>query len=363
MSVTVTYKKQFLIGIFLLFIIIIIIEGIIRVYDYFQPNCLFISSEVFSTINNDIKRFICLDNDDLKWETIPYLHLLPNQYFPTININSHGFRGSEITKEKPHDVYRIFVVGGSTTFGVGATSDSNTIPGYLQKFFDSSDLDSKVEVINAGIPKAYSHTETEYIKNYLLNFEPDLFIIYDGWNDIERSYDTFQKPIDSEFNDRFIRALLKNDYYKTPKVIIKNYFNWQLQKNNEHIFDESNIDDKISSWKENWSKICELSKKENFTVVITLQPLVGTGNKNLTIEEKSYYDLYNHAKLVKNYEKYANALEDLKSDCAITLDLRNVFYNVTNTVYFDSGHTGDKGNQIVAKTMFDILKPIVKDLI
>ena len=48
MSVQVSYKKQFLFGIFLLLIFLIIFEGVLRVYDYYSPNCKMSSSEVFS---------------------------------------------------------------------------------------------------------------------------------------------------------------------------------------------------------------------------------------------------------------------------------------------------------------------------
>ena len=44
--------------------------------------------------------------------------------------NSHGFRGDEFEKEKPDDTFRIFTVGGSTTFGIGA-EDDETWPAHL----------------------------------------------------------------------------------------------------------------------------------------------------------------------------------------------------------------------------------------
>ena len=78
----------------------------------------------------------------------------PDQYFSTININSHGFRGSEFNLEKPDDVYRIFVVGGSSIFGSGATSDEKTIPGFLQNEFNEIKLSKRIQVINAGIGSA-----------------------------------------------------------------------------------------------------------------------------------------------------------------------------------------------------------------
>ena len=75
LSVEVSYKKQFLLGVLLLFVIIIAIEGIVRTYDYFNPNCMFIGSEVFQDVDFELKRAICHANDDIIWSDQPFLHL------------------------------------------------------------------------------------------------------------------------------------------------------------------------------------------------------------------------------------------------------------------------------------------------
>ena len=175
MSVQVSYKKQMVFGMLLLLIVIISFEGILRVYDNYNPNCKMTNSDVFSSIDNELKRSICLDNDRLRWNNSPYLHLEPNQHYTTIDINDDGFRGNEISLEKSSEVYRIFVIGGSTTFGVASSSNISTIPGFLQEYY-STRTELNVEVINAGIPKAFSYTESNYIKNKLLEYDPDLLI-------------------------------------------------------------------------------------------------------------------------------------------------------------------------------------------
>ena len=346
-------------GVLLLLLIIAAIEGIVRIYDYYNPNCMFISSEVFHDVDFDLKRKICHANDDIKWYDQPFLHLLPNQHLPTVNINSDGFRGPEITKEKSENLYRIFVVGGSTTFGVGTTSDLTTIPGFLQKKFDDANLNFKVEVINAGIPKAYSFTETYYIENVLLEYDPDLFIIYDGWNDINRPYDVFEDVIDYQLSERILRMILKNDIYKTGKVILKNYFN--LRANENIIFDSTNIDKKVEAWYNNWREICKTDYGNRFDVIIALQPLVGTGDKVLTEEEQSHYKHADHIHALQHYEKYANALNELDSVCTETVDMRDIFDNMKVTMYFDAGHTSDEGNYIIAENLYDISKPIINN--
>ena len=96
MSVQVSYKKQIAFFIILGIIFLAVVEITIRIYDYNFPNCRFLESEVFGDIDHDLRLDICRDNSGVKWETDP-LHLVPNQNFKTINVNSDGFRGNELS--------------------------------------------------------------------------------------------------------------------------------------------------------------------------------------------------------------------------------------------------------------------------
>ena len=72
------------------------------------------------------------------------------------------------------------------------------------------------------------------IKSKIINYNPDLVIMYDGWNDA--GY-----PIS----------------WNRPSPTIE----------------ES---------KNNWIEICKFGNKHNFDSIITIQPIVGTGNRNLS---------------------------------------------------------------------------------
>ena len=63
-------------------------------------------------------------------------------YENKIGFNSEGFRGDEFSKEKSSDVYRIFIVGGSTILGA-ETSNETTIPAIVQKMFDKQNFNTK----------------------------------------------------------------------------------------------------------------------------------------------------------------------------------------------------------------------------
>ena len=84
-----------------------------------------------------------------------------------VYLNSEGFRSPEFSKEKPNDTYRVFILGGSTSFGAGVLDDQ-TFPYYLQTMYDNANLNFNVEIINAGWPGYSSIKETGMIKYRLL---------------------------------------------------------------------------------------------------------------------------------------------------------------------------------------------------
>ena len=133
LSVQVSYKKQATLGIIGVIILLLVIEVIANVWWFTQIDCEFEQNEIFQDINEKEKRQLCLDFYDLKTTGD---ELIPNQVLDSITINSLGFRGSEFSEIKPSNTYRIFMVGGSTMFVSGASSDETTIPGILQKLFD-----------------------------------------------------------------------------------------------------------------------------------------------------------------------------------------------------------------------------------
>ena len=88
MSVQVSYKKQFLIYILLLFIVIISIEGIARSYEFsISEKCNFLDKEVFKEHNNNKLKQMCFDLNSLQviFES-PKLEIVSDQHFSTINI-------------------------------------------------------------------------------------------------------------------------------------------------------------------------------------------------------------------------------------------------------------------------------------
>ena len=144
-----------------------------------------------------------------------------------------------------------------------------------------------------------------------VSYKPDLILVYDGWNDLRANYATLQT-------------------------------------------------------KDSWLDMCEVGNFQKFDVIITLQPIAGFGNKILT--EQEYINSltgedHNGNYLLQfksSYDWLAEELDSLNTICTKTADFRGVFDNVSDTIYWDQGHIGDKGNEIVAKNFYELISPIIE---
>ena len=360
MSVNVSQKKQFALGFILIVLFLIVIEGGARAYEFFNLDCHFIDTEPMKKIDYFSLRQICLDFNLIAYENSSIMLIAPNQNSLTININSDGFRGPEIQEIKSESHYRIFVIGGSTIFGAGSTSDVTTIPALLQKKFNELEQDFDIEVINAGIVSANSISEKFYIENYLLEFNPDLLIIYDGWNDSEDRILDEKRVINEENNSESFFKFRNFPYYRTPFVVY-DIFNSQNQEKTYPQENDDKTEQLISSWSSRWDTICKSGIENNYKTILTVQPIVGSGNKMLTAEEKTFLsETKIHSEVINTINGMGDVLSKIKS-CDKTQDLRNVFENINEQVYVDRGHLSDFGNEIIADQLFNLSLPIVLD--
>ena len=234
------------------------------------------------------------DLSDLNDEIIPY--------DIDIKFNDEGFRGVNFSVEKSPDVFRIVMLGGSTMVGA-EVSNEHTIPSILQKMLEKELPDGKFEVINAGVSGGTSQTEY-YLFEKIQFYDADLFIIYDGWNDLSADY-------------------------------------------------------AVGLTEAHWEGMCEVGEILETDVVIALQPIAGFGNKVLTEQEKiNALTGKNHRgfQLIQDrstYDYLERELNTINRNCD-KYDLRNIFDEITGPVYWDQGHVLHAGNLVLAEKFLDI---------
>jgi len=369
MPVRVSYKKQFTLMIMLLVVFLVVIEVPARIYESLNPRCYFmIVDEVYKDLDYFTQRKICDHWENALWYTDPISSLRslePNQHTNIMNINNDGFRGPEILKEKPDDTYRIFVLGGSTAFAIKALSDQTTIPGYLQENYDQLVHSKNMEVVNAAVPGYKSIDELMLVKTKLIDYSPDLIIVYDGTNDLHLQFaknftlkhEIKYKPLDYIYKKYF-------SFYRTVAVIngvIEDNFQEKKPKAPKDLVYYPR--QKASAWEKNIKEICNLGKQNGWDTLVILQPFLITGNKTLTENEMYWYKVETKPRwgFLEEYQYFVDKLENLKTSCTKTANLGHIFDSFEEAVYFDREHIGYKSNKVVADEIFKLSLPIVNN--
>jgi hypothetical protein len=103
-----------------------------------------------------------------------------------VAINSQGLRDYEYPLQKPPDVYRILLLGDSTTFGWGVAL-SDTTAKILERELNAKHIPgySRFEVLNSGVGNYDSVQEVTYYKTRGRDFHPDLVVLGYFINDPE----------------------------------------------------------------------------------------------------------------------------------------------------------------------------------
>ena len=114
---------------------------------------------------------------------------LPNPGFRNsrITINSLGFRGSEIPREKPSGTYRIAFLGGSTTYSTEVSSDRMTWPHLVLEALGEAHPACSLDHINAGVPGFTTRDSLKRFQFEVAALAPDLVFIYHATNDLSRN--------------------------------------------------------------------------------------------------------------------------------------------------------------------------------
>lgn len=125
----------------------------------------------------------------------PVLHTAQSKY--------GAFNYQTFRKHKEPGAFRIFCVGGSTTFG-RPFDDRTAFSGWLRVLLPIVDSRRKWEVINAG-GISYASYRVAKLMEELVQYEPDLFVIYSGHNEFLEKR-TYQSAL--EMSDSWVGRLL-----------------------------------------------------------------------------------------------------------------------------------------------------------
>lgn len=105
-----------------------------------------------------------------------------NVYGKDVRFNRAGYRSPEFPGTRENNLSRVVCAGGSTTFDLLATNNAETWTYRLEKRLNQ---DTSTEVYNAGFPGWTTLENLIALAGRDLELEPDLYLLYQGINDLQ----------------------------------------------------------------------------------------------------------------------------------------------------------------------------------
>lgn len=318
--------------------------------------------------------------------------------------NRQGFRrDTDTARQKPEGVYRIFIMGGSTAYGLQSLSrygqakysvigNDQTIDHYLQQYLEHHVGRGKVEVINAAITSHYSHHHLIYLNQTILKYSPDLVVFIDGTNDYypyEKDYDQFAAYAYQERAHRMMTEPSVEAWaaYSGWWLFRKSHFVhaagrallpvWLGISDARRVRRRIDVADALQNLRvnahANFLKMVEraalILHQEKVVAVFTLQPeIVFQQRKSLTPMEKNIYHEMETQWQV-NYVEFKNKARPIVAEYmrettakagALFFDLTDIFGELNEDAYTDYCHLTPMGNERLATYLGEQLLPIVK---
>jgi hypothetical protein len=302
-----------------------------------------------------------------------------------------SFQKERFEARKPQNVFRIFMLGGSSV---------NYLFGWLKGVEEAfgEEFDSKVrfEVIDCG-GLAYGTHRLVPILSEVMNYEPDLILIYSGHNEFEELEQSrfvnlkslpLQKVLYKSAFCRLIRdgiaALEISKVQKEKNGKILSVTQADYQSGAAHHYTKEEVEERMISYRNNLSLMMEMCASKNVPVIIgTVASNMWKPDLPTNEQEKQVQDLYAQGKYEEGYALAREILRtserhqasDAENDIIRELaekyhaPVADVLKAVSDaephhipgeTLHGDRCHLNPKGNDILVetymRTILDLLK-------
>lgn len=304
-------------------------------------------------------------------------------YLASLETDQYGFVHNGYKKEIGDDQYLIFIVGGSTVEGRGASSNASTIAAYLERILNQQTGKTRFRVVNAAVCGYMSYQELSAIDGKILpNFKPKMIIALDGRNDAQYVLCHKEwKPNWMPYYDQLSEDVNKNmepglgilvDLVKRYSIITVS-FGKIVQKfihipkkgdfTQEAIPADERIETAVQAYLVNHRIIHERLRLYDVDYYLFLQPTLAVFLKRkISDGEASYMNdwgsrFINGDIYYCGIEKYYQTVRKRAENLEFFRDLSTIFMDNDQAVYVDSCHYSDIGNYIIAQTIADELMP------
>lgn len=317
-------------------------------------------------------------------------------YPANLETDRYGFISNGNDEAIQDSDYLVFLIGGSTAEGRGASSGSTTIAAYLDHLLNDiheeglqdSDTLTRIRIVNAGFSGHMSYQEKSVVEGKILQaFNPHMIIAFDGRNDAHYAIayaDHGWKPNWQPYYDHLSadinRVIGKVGFFRPLSVLLYRYsiiassfrkligFTSQEQKfpQNEEV-PEDLIRKASKYYIDNHVLIQKRCELENVQYFAFLQPtLVRSQKPEMTEREEQLMDRW--SKRFNNPEIYYPAVDRFYRHTSSRIgsyrwffDMSGVFEDNTATIYYDSVHYTDEGNRLIAREIAWVISAAIQE--
>lgn len=316
--------------------------------------------------------------------TYQYTSEIAAQTDITYTNNALGLRGPEIAQPKPAGLKRVVLVGGSTVYGA-MVDDTQTISVHVEQILRQR-YGSGIQVINAGTPGYDALHEMVIARADLFSLEPDVLIALDGLNDVfYGSLEEWPSQVAADeigilSDGRFPDVVAMVDATMFPHGLIEHQVTMlgrSLRQRGHSLLHLPRpaapriVNERvIALHARSLAMLATHGRQSSTHVVAALQPLVSTGHKALSEQEKAAVD-YEGYWSVGNWPEIAQAFYPRlasTTDAEITsaggrfVDLSAAFDDESDTTYAsDAVHYTPLGNRRLAEALATLVAGTLGD--
>jgi len=264
-------------------------------------------------------------------------------------INSYGLRDEEFSKEKPTGTFRVICLGNSCTFG-WRVKLNQTYPKQLEKFLNSDLNNQKYEVINAGMTGYSTFQGKRFLRDQILQYEPDLITVCYGWNDLLPAafgIEDKKQEMAPQFFLEIQNLLGRTEVYRFLRGVVLSRFQVKRTGESAEMIPRVSPEDFLA----NLLEISRVSAQQKVPVIFLTTPIAslkafwGPGKVSRTHQ---WHEVYN--KIILNLP--------LSKD-AYTFDAASLFENrkdVYDKPLDDYIHYNPIGHLLIAENLFHFLE-------
>jgi len=337
-------------------------------------------------------------NESYTYETKETYEMSHNKSRVFVYTNEDGFRipsaGYRLPKQKPAGQLRIAFLGGSLV-ELASTFDVS-LPGSLKTLLQHRYPGRDIEVINAGIQSAVSRQSIVQLLVTVVDYHPDIVILYDGGNDIglpltyesrpnypynfqtmEEAWDLYREEhrasiwrIAMERSNLFRMARARFHPSKADLVPTADdpFAGTNRISADRVISDHPLVQNQISAYLSNWRKLIELSSAYHFRPVCVLTPASAGLDPNYAVPrmmQSFHLDRATALQWIQAfdalYDEAGRQIEQLRSQYpdAKFLNLAH-FLQPSGKYFWDLAHLYDEANLVVAERIYDDIQPVIE---